>query len=73
VKKIPKLITKYEIMQAYSEGKRGYFDGKRRGYNPYADIEHEELAAAWWRGWDYAQAETQGEGDNAAPAGKDEL
>ena len=38
-------------MLVLGEGKLAYYDGKRPGYNPYADLGHEELAAAWWDGW----------------------
>lgn len=72
MKKIPKLITRLELLQAYSEGKQGYYDGKRRGYNPYADLSYEELAAACWVGWDAARAETNELGNNAARPSKDE-
>ena len=72
MKKIPKVITRYDLMNAYSEGKRAYYDGKRRGYNPFADMYHEQLAAAWWSGWDDAQNETQGRGNNTLPPSKDE-
>lgn len=70
MKKIPPVITKYELMNAYSEGKRAYYEGKRRGYNPYADIGHEQLATAWSSGWDAAQDETQGRGNNSPPPSK---
>jgi hypothetical protein len=63
MKNLPDKITRSEIMVAYAEGKKVYYDGKRRGYNPFADLAHEELTAAWFSGWDDAQAETHGKGD----------
>jgi len=72
MKKIPKVITRFEIMLVFNEGKRAYSDSKRRGYNPYADLGHDELSAAWWDGWDNAQADDRGRGNNAAPPMKDE-
>jgi hypothetical protein len=55
VKKIPDVITEHELQLAFNEGKKGYHDGKRRGYNPYVDIGHDDLATAWWDGWDSAK------------------
>lgn len=72
MKKIPQFISRLELMQAFSEGKRAYYDGKRRGYNPYVDIGHEQLASTWFSGWDAAQDETQGRGNNAAPPSKNQ-
>jgi hypothetical protein len=72
MKKIPKVITQYEIMLVFVEGKTAFAEGRRRGYNPYADIGYDDLAGSWFSGWDAAQADTQGTGNNTPPPSVDE-
>ncbi|HJS17163.1 MAG TPA: hypothetical protein VJ785_00330 [Anaerolineales bacterium] len=72
MKKIPQVITQYEIMLVFLEGKTAFAEGRRRGYCPYADIDHDDLAGSWWSGWDKANVENQSEGNNAAPPNKND-
>lgn len=67
MKKIPKVITKYHLWLAYQEGMTAFTEGAMRGWNPYKE-NNQELASAWWEGWDAVQKENQG---NNAPS-KDE-
>jgi hypothetical protein len=53
--KIPQEATQHELQLAFGEGQQSYHDGRRRSYNPYIG-KTEELADAWWEGWDTAKA-----------------
>ena len=68
MKKITKVITRVELSYAYEEGKQAFDEKRRRGYNPYASTK-QELAMAWWHGWDTAQEESNGPGDKIPQPG----
>jgi hypothetical protein len=58
MKKSTKVITRLELSHAYAEGKEAFEEKRRRGYNPYASTK-QELAMAWWHGWDTAAEESK--------------
>jgi hypothetical protein len=57
MKKMTKFITRLELSHAYGEGKLAFEEKRRRGYNPYVSTK-QELAMAWWHGWDTALEES---------------
>jgi len=58
MKKHPRPINRLEVSHAYDEGKQAFDERKGRGDNPYASTK-QELAMAWWHGWDTAEEESQ--------------
>lgn len=61
MRKNPKFITEPELSRAaYDEGKKAFKERSGRGCNPYAAT-NQELAMAWWHGWDTAEEEDKGE------------
>jgi hypothetical protein len=59
MKKRPHLISQLELTHAYEEGKQAFGKNMRRGQNPYVSTK-QELAMAWWHGWDTAEEERKG-------------
>jgi hypothetical protein len=55
-----KVITHVERSLAYAEGRKAFDQREQRCYNPYAATK-QELAMAWWHGWDTAQEESEGD------------
>jgi hypothetical protein len=51
-----KVMTHLERSLAYAEGRKAFDERAQRSYNPYAAT-RQELAMAWWHGWDTAQEE----------------
>jgi hypothetical protein len=49
-----------EKQVVYSEGKKAFVDGKRRGHNQYR-ARNKELASIWWDGWDQAKKDSKRE------------
>lgn len=57
MKKRPKVISRLELSHAYDEGKHAFEENMRRGHNPHVSTK-QELAMAWWHGWDTAEEES---------------
>jgi hypothetical protein len=70
MKKLHKMISQVELSHAYGEGRLAFDEKRRRGYNPYASTK-QELAMAWWHGWDTAQEESNNAGDKIPQPGYD--
>jgi hypothetical protein len=72
MKKTTKGITRLELSHAYEEGKDAFEGKRRRAYNPYASTK-QELAMAWWHGWDTAAEESNEATDKQDNENKDYL
>ncbi len=70
MKKPHKMITRVELSHAYGEGRLAFDEKRRRGYNPYASTK-QELAMAWWHGWDTAQEESNITSEQISPLAYD--
>ena len=62
---MPKVLTQRELSIVHGEDKTAFEENRRRGYNPYVST-NQELVMEWWHGWDTADEESQGKGNNAA-------